>query len=47
MAQDVKVSVQTAVNNQDLIPATISSELEQKFIKKCCKVSGTLNSARR
>lgn len=34
MAQDVKVSVQTAVNNQDLIPATISSELEQKFIKK-------------
>ena len=34
MASDVKFQVKKAAADQDLIPATISEEFEQKFIKK-------------
>ncbi len=34
MASDVKFQVKKAVDEQALIPATISEEFEQKFIKK-------------
>ena len=34
MASDVKFSVKDAAQKQFLIPATVSEELEQKFIKK-------------
>ncbi|MBO4680742.1 MAG: hypothetical protein J5623_02435 [Clostridiales bacterium] len=34
MAADIKFSVNSAINDQSLIPATISEELEQKFLRK-------------
>ena len=34
MASDVKFQVKKATDEQVLIPATISEELEQKFVKK-------------